>query len=51
MTGRCKSVDRILCKCDDDCAHRLDWKWVGWTREVLLCKMHEKDACRKKAMR
>lgn len=51
VMGRCKSVDKVLCRGDDDCAHRLGWKGVGWTRQLLLCKMHEKDACGKKAMR
>lgn len=48
MTGRCKFADEVGCGCDDYCAYGLGWKGEGRTRELSFCKMHEKDACKKK---
>ena len=47
VTGRCKSANEVLCRCGDYCAYRLGWQGEGWTRELLFCKMRERDACNK----
>lgn len=49
VSGRCKSAGEVLWRCDDYCAHGLGWE--RWAREVLSCKIHQKDACMQKKNR